>query len=116
LAIFLIRALIVVTHFAVAGNGITPPQMLPDLPDPAVYEATNTEFSAGNAGHQHAVRNQRCNGKRKALLPFRRLRLPQLLAVFGIIRDDMGIERGTEDLAVVDRCALVGDAAADDAR
>src|SRR5262249_28682049 len=55
------------------------------------------------------------NRERKALLPFRRLRLPQLLAVFGVIRDDVSVERGAEDLAVVDRRALVGDAATDDA-
>src|SRR5437016_4222336 len=90
--------------------------MLASLGVPAVDEATNAELSAGNAGNQHAVRDQQRNGERVALFPFRRLRLPQLLAVFGVIRDDVGIERSAEDLAVVDRCALIGDAAADHAR
>src|SRR5262249_30654579 len=105
-----------VALFAAGGDGVAPPQMLAGLGVPAVDEAANAELGAGNAGHQHAVRDQRRNRERKALLPFRRLRLPQLLAVFGVIRDDVSVERGAEDLAVVDGCALVRDATANDAR
>ena len=42
--------------------------------------------------------------------------LPELLAGLGVERDHMGIERGAEHLAVVDRGAAIDDAAADDAR
>jgi hypothetical protein len=97
-------------------NGVTAPKLLAGFGVPAVDEAADAELGPGNAGDEHAVGYQRCNRERKAVLPFRRLRLPQLLAVFGVIRDHVGIERGAKDLAVVDRRALVGDAAADDAR
>src|SRR5262249_36084893 len=105
-----------VALFGAGGDGISPPQMLASLSVPAVDEATNAKLGAGNASHQHAVHNQRRNRKRKALPPFCRLRLPQLLTVFGVIRDDVGIQRGAEDLAVVNRRALVGYAATDNAR
>src|SRR5262249_60533123 len=77
---------------------------------------TNPKLGLANTYQRHAIHTQRRDRKRKAFLPFRRLRLPQIFAVLGVVGDDMSVERGAEDLAVVNRCALVGDTAADDAR
>src|SRR5262249_49750688 len=57
-----------ITLFAAGGNGVAPPQMLTGLGVPAVDKTANAELSAGNAGHQHTVRNQRRNRERKAIL------------------------------------------------
>src|SRR5262249_50987032 len=105
-----------VALLAAGGDRVAPPQMRAGLGVPAVDEAANAELGAGDAGDQHAVGDERRDGERIAVLPVRGLRLPLLLAVLRVIGDHMGVERGTEDLSVVDRRALVGDAAADDAR
>ena len=90
--------------------------MLAGLRIPAVDEVAGAEFGAGNAGDHHAVGDQRRDRHRIAGLEVDRVLAPQLLAGLGVERDDIGIERGAEDLAVIDRGAAVDDAAADDAR
>src|SRR5262245_46898849 len=90
--------------------------MLAGLEVPAVDEAAHAELSAGNAGYQHSVGNLRGQGQRETFLPLGRFRFPDLLPRLGVERDDMSIERGAEELAIVDRRALVGDTAAHDAR
>ena len=92
------------------------PQMLAGLRIPAVDEEAGAELGAGNAGDDHAVGDERRPRHRVPVLELDRVLAPQLLAGLGVERDDVGVERGAEDLAVIDGGAAVDDAAADDAR
>ena len=73
-------------------------------------------LGAGDAGDDHAVGDQRRYGHRISGLEVDGVLLPHLLAGFGVERDDIGVERRAEDLAVIERGTAVDDAAADDAR
>src|SRR5262249_57873695 len=96
-----------VALLAARRDGVAPPQMLPGLGVPAVDEAADAKLGAGNAGDQYAVRYQRSDGERKAILPFSRLRLPQLLAILSVVGAHVSIGHGAEDFAVVERRHIV---------
>ena len=106
----------IVAGLAGRRDGIGAPEMLAGLRIPAVDEVAGAEFGAGNAGDHHAVGDERRHRHRIAGLEVDRVLAPQLLAGLGIERDDVGVERGAEQLAVIDRGAAVDDSAADDAR
>ena len=106
----------VVPLLAGAGNRVGAPQELAGLGIAAVDEAAHAELGAGDAGDQHAVGDLRRAGHREAFLPLDDLLLPDLLAGLLVERDDVRVERAAEYLAVVDRRALVRDAAAHHAR
>ena len=105
-----------VALLAAGRDGVLAPELLAGRGVVAIDEAAHAELGAGIADHQHAVRNQRRERQRNAILPVSDLRLPQFLAVLGVVRDHVSVECGAEDLAVVDRGALVRHAAADHAR
>ena len=96
------------------GDRIGAPQMLAGRRIPSVDETAGTELGAGDAGQDDAVRDQRRHRHRIALLDVGRLLSPKLLACRGIERDHVGIERGAEQFAVVDRGTPVDDTAAHD--
>src|SRR4029453_9223641 len=99
-----------------ARHRVGPPQALAGLRIPAIDEAAGTELRTGNAGDDNAVRDERRHGHRIAFLDVGRLLTPQLLAGLHVERNDVGVERGAEKLAVVNRAAAVDDAATHDAR
>ena len=105
-----------VAGLAGSRNRIGAPQMLAGLRIPAVDEVAGAELGAGNTGDHHTVGDQRRDRHRIAGLEIDGILAPQLLAGLRIERDDIGVERGAEDLAVVDRGAAIDDAAAHDAR
>src|SRR5438046_7134763 len=86
--------------------------MLAALGIPAIDETTDAELGAGYASDQHAVGDLRRHRHRIAVFPFGGLRLPDLLAGLHVEREHVSVEGGAIDLAVEDRCALVGDAVA----
>ena len=96
------------------GDRMGPPQMLAGRRIPSIDEAAGAEFGAGDAGQHHAVGDQRRHRHRVAFLDVGRLLAPELLAGLGVERNDMGIERGAEQLAIMDRDAAIDDAAAND--
>src|SRR3984893_11043746 len=100
---------------AARRNGISAPKLLAGLWIPAVDEAPDPIFGARDACDQNTIRDQWRARHRVAFFPFGRLRLPNFLSGLCLISDDMGIERGAEYLAFIDRGALVGDAATHDA-
>ena len=105
-----------VALLAARGNRVAAPQLLAGLGVPAVDEAADAELGARYAGDQHAVGDLRRHRHRIAVLPFCCLRLPDLLAGFHVEREHVSVEGGAIDLAVEDRRALVGNAAAHHAR
>ena len=106
----------VAAGFAGSGNRVGAPQVLAGLRIPAVDEVARAEFGAGDAGDHYAVGDERSNRHRISGLEVDRVLAPQLLAGLGVERDHIGVERGAEDLTVIDRCAAIDDAAADDTR
>src|SRR5207237_10116001 len=90
--------------------------MLAALAVTAVDETTDAELGAGYASDQHAVGDLRRHRHGIAVFPFGGLRLPDLLAGFHVEREHVSVEGGAIDLAVEDRGALVGNAAAHHAR
>ena len=97
-------------------DGVGAPQMLAGFRVPAVDEAAGAELGAGDAGQHDAVGDQRRHRHRIAFLDVGGLLTPDFLAGLGIERDDIGVERGAEDLALVERGAAIDDAAAHDPR
>ena len=105
----------VVALLAARGNRIAAPELLAAVGVIAVDEAAHAELGAGIADDQHAVGDERRERQGYAVLPFRHLGLPQFLAGLGVEREHVRIERRAIDAPVVERGALVGDAAAHDA-
>src|SRR5262245_53590160 len=97
-------------------NDVVPPQLLTGLRVPAVEVAARTELRPGDAGDYDAVRHERRDRHRIALLVVVGPGLPQLLAGLRVEREDMRVERRTDELALVDRRAAAHLAAADVAR
>src|SRR5207244_8937487 len=83
---------------------------------PTIDEPAGTELRAGNARDDNAVRDERRHGHRIAFLDVGRFLTPQLLAGLHVKCNDVGVERGAEKLAVVNRTTAVDDAATHDAR
>ena len=98
------------------GNRVGAPQMLARLGIPAVDEAAGAELRAGDAGQDDAVGDERRHRHRIALFDIGGLLAPDFLAGLGVERDHIGVERGAENLAFVDRGAAIDDAAAHDSR
>src|ERR1700755_2438986 len=90
--------------------------MLAGLRIPSVDETTGTELRAGDASQDHPVSNEWRHCHRVAFFYIGRLLAPEFLAGLGIERDDIGIEGGAEQLALVDRGTAIDDAATHDAR
>ena len=93
-----------------------PPQALARLRIPTIDEPAGPELRAGNARDDNAVRDERRHGHRIAFLDVGRFLTPQLLAGLHVECNDVGVERGAEKLAVVNRTTAVDDAATHDAR
>src|SRR5205085_12206188 len=58
----------VVAFLATRRDRVAAPELLAGVGIPAVDEAADAELGAGDAGHQHAVRNQPRDGERVAVL------------------------------------------------
>src|SRR5262249_49131398 len=99
-----------------AWNRIGPPEMLSGCGLPAVDEAARAVFGPGDAGDNDSIGDQRRHRHRIAFLDVGRLLTPELLARLHVEGDHIGIERGAEELAFVDRATPVDDAAAHNAR
>ena len=101
--------------FAGACGGVTPPQLFAGVRVPAIEKAANAVLRARDSGDEHAIGDLRRHGLRIAFFPLGRFLPPDLLAGFLIQRDHVRIERGAEHLAFVKRHAFVRHAAAHDA-
>ncbi len=80
------------------------------------HETPNAVFSAGHARNQHAIHHRWRRGDRIPFLPFGDLGFPDFLSGFRIERLQVGVDRGDEYLAVVERHSPVREPAAHDAR
>src|SRR5262245_25229366 len=96
------------------GDRIGAPQRLAGLRIEALEIAAYAVFGARDAGDHHAVRDQRCDRHRVAVLGVLGFGAPDLLAGLLVERDHIGVERGAVELAVEQRTATIDDAAADD--
>ncbi len=83
---------------------------------PSIDETAGAELCPGDAGQDDPVRDQRRHRHRIALFDVGRLLAPELLACLGIERDDIGVECGAEEFALVDRGAAIDDPATHNAR
>src|SRR5207237_26930 len=99
-----------------AGYRVGPPQALARLWIPTIDEPAGPELRAGNARDDNAVRDERSHGHRIAFLDVGRFLTPQFLAGLHVECNDVGVERGAEKLAVVNRTTAIDNAATDDAR
>ena len=75
--------------------------MLAGLRIPAIKEQPGPKLGAGDAGDDHAVGDQRRYRHRVSVLELDGVLAPQLLTGLDVERDDIGVERRAEDLAVV---------------
>jgi len=104
------------TGLARCRDRVCAPQPLAVLGIVTLDIAANAVFTTGNADDQHAVRNQRGDRHRVAVLEVDRVRAPDFLTGLRIERDDIGIERRTEQTTIEDGDSSIDDTAACDPR
>ena len=101
----------VVIGIAGMGDGIDPPQLLAGLGIVAGDEAaTGLGIAAtGHALDHLAVDDEGTAGIAPALIPVGRGMVPDHLAGLGVERDDMGVGRGGDEIALIDRHVAGGE-------